>query len=151
MGLGTRLVWDSIPCVYLLSTYLTSPYLKAFPCRSVFAMQSNTGDNEGMRLRSGGSWVNMLILCSQTIKVSFPKNNIKCLRLQTPTKPHFDHRLKQKERYNHISRCCFSHFSVHLSKVDVVYTETNSQESQEPQRHTSYHNIMQYYANQWRI
>ena len=24
-------------------------------------MQSNTGDNEGMRLRSGGSWVNMFI------------------------------------------------------------------------------------------
>ena len=24
-------------------------------------MQSNTGDNEGMRLRSGGSWVNMVI------------------------------------------------------------------------------------------
>ena len=54
-----------------------------------------------------------LLVYFQVDCLTRPKNNIKCLRVQMPSKPHFDHRLKHKERYNHISRCCFSHFSVH--------------------------------------
>ena len=50
--------------MYLPSFYLTSPHVKTLPCIGLYLqsnMQSNTGDNEGMRLRSGGSWVNMFI------------------------------------------------------------------------------------------